>query len=201
MIIIKLTRSEIPAIMERTIVTIDVMSLIGFSTAPSEKVTKSFLPSVLSACIFFTTATRRDFLLTGVALALAACSGLPIGLESPKVSVADIRLAGGGLLEQRFRLTLRVHNPNDRDIPVDGLSFVLELNGIEFAQGATNRPVTLERLSDTLVEVEGTSNLAAVVQQFQQLTTPQDGREAVTYRLHGKLASGLMGSIPFDRHR
>ena len=142
---------------------------------------------------------RRDFLLGGAALALAACSGLPMGLESPKVSVADIRLTGGGLLEQRFRLTLRVHNPNDRDIPVDGLSFVLDLNDAEFAQGATNRPVTLERLSDTLVEVEGVSNLAAVLDQLQQFGTSPDRREAVSYRLHGTLVSGTMGRVPFDR--
>lgn len=143
---------------------------------------------------------RRAFLLGGAALALAACSGLPIGLESPKVSVADIRLTGGSLLEQRFRLTLRVHNPNDRDIPLDGLSFVLDLNDAEFAQGATHRPVTLERLGDTLVEVEGISNLATVLGQLQQFSTSPDRREAVSYRIHGTLVSGTMGRVPFDRH-
>lgn len=143
---------------------------------------------------------RRDFLLAGAVLSLAACSGLPIGLEAPKVSLADIRLAGGGLLEQHFRLTLRVHNPNDRDIPLDGLSFILELNDMEFAQGASNRPVTLQRLGDTLVDVEGVSNLASVMQQLQELKSGPDGREAVSYRIRGKLVSGVMGSIPFDRH-
>ena len=143
---------------------------------------------------------RRDFLWAGVALGLAACSGLSIGLEAPKVTLADIRLAGGGLIEQHFRLTLRVHNPNDRDIPLDGLSFVLELNDMEFAQGASNRPVTLQRLGDTLVDVEGVSNLAAVMQQLQELKSGPDAREGVTYRIRGKLASGMMGSIPFDRH-
>ena len=144
------------------------------------------------------TIPRRHFLLLFAAF-LAACTGLPIGLEAPKVSLADIRLAGGGLLEQQFRLTLRVHNPNDRDIPLDGLSFMLELNDMEFAQGASNRPVILQRLGDTLVEVEGVSNLAAVIQQVQEFKSGPGAREAVTYRLHGKLASGMMGSIPFDR--
>jgi len=143
---------------------------------------------------------RREFLLAGAALMLAACSALPTGLEAPKVSVADIRLAGGGLLEQRFRLTLRVHNPNDRDLPLDGLSFVLELNDMEFAQGASSRPVTLQRLGDTLVEVDGVTNLVAVLEQLQQLKSNADGREAVSYRIRGKLTSGMMGYIPFDRH-
>jgi LEA14-like dessication related protein len=142
---------------------------------------------------------RRDFLLAGTALVLSACSALTIGLEAPKVSVADIRLAGGGLLEQHFRLTLRVHNPNDRDIPLDGLSFVLDLNDMEFAQGASSRPVTLQRLGDTLVDVDGVSNLATVMQQLQQLKSAPDGSEAVSYRIHGKLVSGMTGNIPFDR--
>lgn len=142
---------------------------------------------------------RRDFLLAVATFGLAACSGLPFGLEAPKVSLADVRLAGGGLLEQQFRLTLRVHNPNDRDIPLDGLNFVLELNDMEFAQGASNRPVTLQRLGDTLVEVDGVSNLVAVMQQLQQLGAGPDRRDSVSYRIHGKLASGMMGYIPFDR--
>lgn len=142
---------------------------------------------------------RRDFLLAGAALSLVACSALPVGLEAPTVSVADIRLAGGGLLEQRFRLTLRVHNPNDRDLPLDGLNFVLELNDMEFAQGATSRPVMLQGLGDTLVDVEGVSNLGAVLDQLQQLSAGPGARDSVGYRIHGRLASRGMGSFPFDR--
>jgi LEA14-like dessication related protein len=143
---------------------------------------------------------RRPFLLAAGALALAACAGVPLGLEAPRVSLADIGLAGGGLLEQRFRLTLRVHNPNDRDIPIDGLAFAVELNGVEFAQGASNRPVLLQRLGDTLVEVEGVTNLLAVFQQLRALRPGPEALESLPYRLHGKLHSGgVLGAIPFDR--
>lgn len=142
---------------------------------------------------------RREFLLAGAALLLGACSALPIGLEAPKVSLADIRLVGGGLLEQHFRLTLRVHNPNDRDLPLDGLRFALEVNDMEFAQGASNRPVTLQRLGDTLVEVEGVSNLATVLDQLQQFAAGPRAPEAVRYRIHGQLVSPMLGSVPFDR--
>lgn len=100
---------------------------------------------------------RRAFLLAAGGLTLAACSALPIGLEAPKVSLADIALTGGGLVAQRVRLTLRVHNPNDRDIAFEGLALAVELNGAEFAQGASNRPVVLGRLADTRVEMEGGS--------------------------------------------
>lgn len=144
---------------------------------------------------------RRRFLFSAGALvlSLAGCAGLPGGLEEPRVSLADIRFSGGGLLEQRFRLTLRVHNPNDRDIPVEGLSFAVELNGGEFARGASNRPVVLTRLSDTRVEVEGVSNLSALLEQARRFTPGVEGRESLPYRLHGTLVGGPLGPIPFDR--
>lgn len=142
---------------------------------------------------------RRAFLLAAVALALAGCAGLPIGLEAPKVSLADITLTGGGLVEQRFRLTLRMHNPNDRDIAIEGLTFAVELNGAEFAQGASNRPVVLGRLSDTLVEVEGVSNLSILLKQARRFKPGAEGRETLPYQLHGKLVGGPFGDVPFDR--
>lgn len=142
---------------------------------------------------------RREFLLSAAILLLAGCDGLSLGLEAPKVSLADIRLVGGGLLEQHFLLTLRVFNPNDREIPVDSLSFQVELNGMEFARGASHRPVVLQPLGDTLVEVEGISNLASVLDQLRGLKPGPDGSGGIPYRIHGSLRSGSRGVIPFDR--
>lgn len=141
---------------------------------------------------------RRDFMIWA-GLAVAGCGALGLGLEAPKVSLADIRLTGGGLLEQRFQLTLRVFNPNDRAITVDSLTFQVELQGKEFAQGASNHPVVLQASGDTLVEVEGISNLASVVDQLRGLKLGPEGSEAIPYRIHGKLRSGALGFIPFDR--
>lgn len=140
---------------------------------------------------------RRDFVLA--ALGLAGCAQFGLGLEAPKVSLADIRLLGGGLLEQRFLLTLRVFNPNARDIPVDALSFQVELNGLEFAQGSSSRPVVLQANGDTLVEVEGISNLASVVDQLRGLGRGHPGEEGMHYRIHGRLHSSALGVVPFDR--
>ncbi len=59
-------------------------------------------------------------------VALVACA--QIGeTRSPQVNVVDIRLPQGGLLEQRFRVDLRIGNPNDFDLPLDGPTFELDL--------------------------------------------------------------------------
>ena len=53
-------------------------------------------------------------------LALGACARL--GEAEPlRVHLADIRLLPGGLLEQRFQVELRLGNPNDFDLALDGL--------------------------------------------------------------------------------
>jgi LEA14-like dessication related protein len=64
-------------------------------------------------------------------LVLGACARLGEA-EPPQVRLADIRLLEGGLLEQRFRVDLRLGNPNDFDLPLDGLTFELELNDRPF---------------------------------------------------------------------
>ncbi|MBL8438684.1 MAG: LEA type 2 family protein [Zoogloeaceae bacterium] len=142
---------------------------------------------------------RRCFLLAVGAAWLTGCGGLTLGLDAPKVALSDIRLVGGGLVEQRFLLTLRVTNPNNRDLEVDSLTYEVELNGEPFAHGTSHRPFTLRALDDTLVEVEGVSNLAALLDQLQGLLRGPNGPEALPYRIHGRLRSGSFGFLPFDR--
>ena len=61
--------------------------------------------------------------------ALGGCAGLQLGMKNPEVTVANIRLLDGNLLEQRFLLTLRVMNPNTSEIAIEGLTFKVDLNG------------------------------------------------------------------------
>ncbi|MFT4173904.1 MAG: LEA type 2 family protein [Rhodocyclaceae bacterium] len=130
-----------------------------------------------------------------LALLLAACASL-YGLKSPEVSLSDIHIKGGNLLEQRFTLSLRVLNPNDKDLAVDGLTFELEIAGQRFARGATGQAVTLARLSDTVVDVDGTAQLISLLQKLPSLV---DGDGKVPYRIKGEVVSRDYGRIPFDR--
>ncbi|HEY5598379.1 MAG TPA: LEA type 2 family protein, partial [Kiloniellales bacterium] len=76
----------------------------------------------------------------GLVLVLAACAPIDKA-EPPEVSLADIKLLPGGLFEQKFQLELRVTNPNNFDLPLEGLSFKLALNDQPFAQGVSNESV------------------------------------------------------------
>jgi LEA14-like dessication related protein len=143
---------------------------------------------------------RRPFaaLWTAAAVAalllLSACGGVdPV---PPQVRVVDLRLMETSAFEQRFEIDLRIGNPNDFDLPLDGLTFDLEVNGADFARGFTNQKVTIPRLSEGLVTVSATTTLVELVRQMLLLAERGD----IAYRLHGTayLDSLARRSTPYE---
>lgn len=133
-------------------------------------------------------------LLLGAAF-ISGCASLQ-GLEPPSVNIADISLQDATLLEQRYRLQLRIQNPNPVEFAIDGLSYELEINGKPFAKGLSNQKVTVQRYSSALIDVEGTSNLMDIL---RQLSGVQKGdMKLVQYRLRGKLGLDDGSRVPFE---
>lgn len=140
-------------------------------------------------------------ILAVLALCLAAAGCATLGtLEAPELKVTSFRVLEqeAGSLEQRFAVGLRVINPNNRDIEVDGLDFSLDLNGRRLARGVSNENFTLPRLGEAETTVVVSTSLLDVLRQAVQLGQRQD--EQLEYRLRGKLHLGglLLRSIPFD---
>jgi len=132
----------------------------------------------------------------GLVLVLAACAPIDKA-EPPEVSLADIKLLPGGLFEQKFQLELRVTNPNNFDLPLEGLSFKLALNDKPFAQGVSNESVTVPRLGEARIPVVASTTVLDIMQQVLSL-----GRRAdLTYRLEGMahLKGLTRRSVPYER--
>lgn len=141
---------------------------------------------------------KRYLSLIGIwlVLAVAACTSVE-DAQPPEVSLADIKLLPGGLFEQKFQLDLRVTNPNNFDLPLEGLSFKLALNDRPFAQGASNESVTVPRLGEARIPVVASTTVLDIMQQVLSL-----GRSAeLTYRLEGlAYLKGLTRrSVPYVR--
>lgn len=112
-------------------------------------------------------------------LALAACSGAePV---APEVHVVDLRLLESSVFEQRFEVDLRIGNPNDFDLPLDGLTFDLEVNGEDFARGFSNEKVMVPRLGEQRLSVVASTTLIELVRQMQLLAERGD----LSYRISG----------------
>lgn len=133
-------------------------------------------------------------LLAVLLFAVAACgTAEPV---PPQVRVVDLRLIDSSVFEQRFEIDLRIGNPNDFALPLDGLTFDLEVNGAAFARGFSDQRVTIPRLGEGLVSVSASTTLMDMVQQMLLLAERGD----LTYRLTGQafLNSLQRRSVPYQ---
>jgi LEA14-like dessication related protein len=97
----------------------------------------------------------------------------------------------------RFILTLRVQNPNDVELRINGLSVEVELNGQPFITGLSDKGVTVPRFGEAVLEVMATSTLGSALKQLRELQ--KGGRERIDYRIVGRLNLSGIGTVPFER--
>jgi LEA14-like dessication related protein len=133
--------------------------------------------------------------LTGLALQ-AGCAGMPGAMEPLNVTLADVRPAQVGLLEQEYAMKIRVQNPNGAEIPLQGMSFSVDLNGKAFAKGVSPQSLTIPAFGDVVLDVTAVSSLGDVLEQVSLMR--QGAPDRITYRLQGKLASASGSRMPFD---
>ena len=129
---------------------------------------------------------------------LAGCAALP-KFESPKLSVVTLKMQGGDFFSQRLQVRMRVQNPNDRELPVKGISYRIEVNDSELAQGLADAPFVVPAMGEAEFDVQVTANLASAL---SQLLSRRGSSDTIEYRLVGNVAlsSGFLRHIPFDEH-
>ena len=144
---------------------------------------------------------RRLVRLAAVVLLLAAAGCASVtSLQAPEVRVTSLQMLESvpGSLEQRFAVGLRLTNPNNRAVDVDGLDFELELNGKRLARGVTNNAFELPRLGEAETLVVVTTSVFDVLRQALDLAGRSDA--TMDYRVRGRLhlGSGFVRTLPFD---
>ena len=58
---------------------------------------------------------------------LAGCSLFVPKLQAPALSIVNVELLKSALWEQRLKVRMRVQNPNNRILPVKGISYTMDL--------------------------------------------------------------------------
>ena len=143
--------------------------------------------------------TKRAWWITApVVVLIASCSTMPKDFEAPRVSITDLTPKEMAIFEQKFDVKLRIQNPNDVDLSVNGMRFDIELNDREFANGMTGERLTVPRFGSQTVDVEVFTTLASFLRQVQDLNT--SGGQKVRYRLKGTAFVDSPGTFkaPFD---
>jgi len=135
-----------------------------------------------------------------VSVALASCSLFVPKLETPKLSVVNVELLKSDLWEQHMKVRMRVVNPNDRPIPVKGLTVALDVQGEELAHGVSAAAFDVPALGEAEFDMNMTANMAAALVKL--LGNRNSMHDSVDYRVKGKLSlsEGMLRSIPFEDH-
>lgn len=134
-----------------------------------------------------------------VGLVFAACATAPLGIEAPKISIANIAPKDFALFEQRFDVQLRIQNPNEKELGLNGMRFDIDLNEREFANGMTGETVLIPRFGSQVVNVEVITSISSFLRQVQELSKTGAGGK-MTYRIKGTAFVESPGTfkLPFD---
>ncbi|MCC7199885.1 MAG: LEA type 2 family protein [Gammaproteobacteria bacterium] len=131
------------------------------------------------------------------AVLLAACSGVT-SLEKPQLELVSVGAATGDLFEQRVTVRLRVTNPNDRVLPVRGLTVAVELEGQKFADGVSARAFDVPARGQAEFDMEMRAD--AVGGLVQLVKRRGAGAREARYVIRGKVETklGFVRSVPFE---
>ena len=141
----------------------------------------------------------RSVSLLLVAVALSGCALFVPKLQTPNLSIVDVEIRKANLLEQQLRVRVRVENPNDRSLPVKGLSYTVYLGSQEFATGMSDASFVVPALGTAEFNMDVTANAAGAL--FAILNQPRG--QGIDYRMKGRveLTNGWLRSIPFEQSR
>jgi LEA14-like dessication related protein len=134
--------------------------------------------------------------LTALALlaGLAACAPADLP-EPPEVALLSLVPTEVSLTEQTLAVRLRVRNPNNAAMAVDGMRFAIEINGHGFARGTSDQTVSVPRLGQA--DVAGTAHVSTTDLMRQMLGAPE--AKGLEYRLSGTVFLAGGGRTSFDR--
>lgn len=130
-------------------------------------------------------ACLRSIALSLLVIAGGCATSVEDLVDMPRVELRDVKVLGLGFNNQTFLLSFSVTNPNPFPLPVNDVSYALELDGQRFASGRTP--------SEFSVPADGVSRFAISVELNLLQTAPRllaivrDGNgEAMRYALEGE---------------
>ncbi|MEO0438070.1 MAG: LEA type 2 family protein [Pseudomonadota bacterium] len=124
---------------------------------------------------------------------LNACSSLPLtDFDEPEIELLGLTPVVSDGIEARFRVKLRVVNPNDVELSVRGLAYDLVIRERKLFTGVSNEQIDIAAFGETVVDLEvaaGVLNSLALIRDLMS-SPPADG---LPYRLDVKLSLAGVG--------
>lgn len=90
---------------------------------------------------------------------MTGCALVRPNIEPPKVVLDSLEMLPVKGLNQRFRIGLRMTNPNARALKLNGISYTLALNGYQLIDGVGKDIPELPPFSEVAFDVEASTNM------------------------------------------
>jgi LEA14-like dessication related protein len=144
--------------------------------------------------------TLAALLAVAVLVFAAGCATMGKDLEKPDVSLVSIQMMSSDMFAQKFRVRVRVVNPNDLELPIRGLDYQIFLMGDSFAEGVSSDRFLVPALGEAEFDMIVTTNF---VSSLGRLVSRVGGGklENLDYEIVGKvlLEKGAVRKIPFNK--
>jgi len=141
----------------------------------------------------------RASLLGWAAALLAACASMGPQLESPQVTILSVQTLSTDMFAQKFRVRMKVENPNAMELKVRGLDYQILLMGDSFAEGNSSDQFLLPALGEAEFDMAITTNF---VSGLGRLISRMGGGklEDVDYEIVGEVLvdKGMIKKVPFS---
>ena len=132
---------------------------------------------------------------------VSGCAGIPSHLESPSVDLIGIQMMSTDMFAQKFKVRVKVINPNDVEVPVKGLNYQILLMGDSFAEGESTDRFVLPAKGEAEFDMAVTTNFVSSLGRL--ISRVGGGKlENLDYEIVGEvlLDKGMVRKIPFSHH-
>ncbi|HXW09056.1 MAG TPA: LEA type 2 family protein [Steroidobacteraceae bacterium] len=132
---------------------------------------------------------------------LGGCSALAPKLETPQLSLLGIQMLSTDMFAQKFRVRVKVENPNDLELPVRGLDYKIILMGDSFADGQSSDRFVVPAKGEAEFDMVVTTNFVSSLGRL--ISRVGGGKlENLDYEIAGEvlLDKGFVKKIPFNHH-
>lgn len=121
-------------------------------------------------------------------LQLNACTHMLKGFDEPSIQLNSVNLLQGDSSAVGLKLGLRVTNPNDFALSVNGIAYKVSLDGLNVLEGVENQVPEIPAYGSAEFDVIATVDLLQGVRLVSRLMTQP--KEKIKYSIETKLDVG-----------
>lgn len=126
---------------------------------------------------------------------VSACATVMPSMDPPKVTVDSVESIPGNGGAPRFRIKLRVANPNEQTLDIAGISYGIELLDEELISGVTNDVPEIAGYTEEVVTLEASLQVFQLVRLLTKLG--RTSAEPLQYKFTAKI--DFRGLVPTQR--